>query len=334
MRLIPLLLFVVAMSCVAAPPAGECTRARPESVGEVLVTPRAPQPPVEWTLGRQFDHVLVVVLENKSYDDVMAHPYFRGLAGRGALFTRFNGLFHPSYANYLAMVGGRHFPTSDHKVTRLRDAPSIADLFDTKGLSWRQYAEGFPGQCSLAPGSKETRYTVRHVPFLSFESITSNPKRCRNIMSGEGFDPENLPNYALYVPDLCRAGHDKCGMFSGRLNQSAEWLDGFLAPLLKSPDIMRHTLVVVTFDESSDQTNNHVYTVFLGAGIVPGTRVDDCYDHYNVLRTIEDNFKLGTLGGEDARSAPIVSVFRAGRNTRQGASLPYGQLPDLYAGTR
>jgi len=332
MRLIPLLLFVVAMSCVAAPPAVECTHARPEPVGEVLVTPRAPQRPVEWSLGRQFDHVLIVVLENKDYDEVMAHPYFRDLAGRGALFTRFNGLFHPSYANYLAMVGGRHFPTSDHKVTRLRDTPSIADLFDAKGLSWRQYAEGFSGQCSLDPGSKQSRYTARHVPFLSFESITSNPNRCRNIASGERFDPESLPNYALYVPDLCRAGHDKCGMFSGRLNQSAEWLGGFLAPMLNSPGIMRDTLVIVTFDESSDMSNNHVYTVFLGAGIVPGTRVDECYDHYNVLRTIEENFKLGTLAGEDARSAPIVSVFRAGRNAKQGSLRPSGPVFGTYAG--
>jgi len=31
-----------------------------------------------------------------------------------------------------------------------------------------------------------------------------------------------------------------------------------------------------------------------------------CHDHYDVLRTIEDNFGLRAVGGEDGRSDPIV----------------------------
>ena len=34
--------------------------------------------------------------------------------------------------------------------------------------------------------------------------------------------------------------------------------------------------------------------------------IDGCHDHYDLLRTIEENFGLRTLGGEDERSDPIV----------------------------
>jgi hypothetical protein len=33
------------------------------------------------------------------------------------------------------------------------------------------------------------------------------------------------------------------------------------------------------------------------------------YDHYNVLRTIEDNFGIGTLGLADSTSSPITGIW-------------------------
>jgi acid phosphatase len=74
---------------------------------------------------------------------------------------------------------------------------------------------------------------------------------------------------------------------------------------------MKDTLIIVTFDESATLSNNHIVTLFLGPMVKKGYRENGCYDEYNVLRTIEDNFGIGTLGAEDEKSAPIVNVWNS-----------------------
>lgn len=275
-------------------------------------TPRTPQIVTLWKLGRQFERVLIVVLENMDYSTVIAHPYFKELAGRGALLTRFSGNFHPSYPNYLAMIGGKYFGTLGDRQRNLpRGERTIADLLEARGLTWRQYAEGYAGGCDRSDGSGDRRYRRKHVPFLSFDSVALDRARCANVVPAERFDPHNLPNYAFYTPDQCHDAHDLCDKEETRIDQAARWVEGFLEPLLADPAVMEKTLIVVTFDESQDAAHNHIYTVLLGGMVRPGIEIADCLDHFNVLRTVEDNFGLGTLGGEDARSAPIIDAFRA-----------------------
>jgi hypothetical protein len=62
---------------------------------------------------------------------------------------------------------------------------------------------------------------------------------------------------------------------------------------------MKGTLVVVNFDESLPHADNHVYAALLGDMVKPGTVEPDRYDHYSLLRTIEENFELGTLRRND-----------------------------------
>jgi hypothetical protein len=323
-----LLLLAAPDRAPVAPSTPDCRTFEPRPIARgTSATPRAPQLGSPWSLGRQFEHVLVIVLENQDYDEVMRHDYFRDLAGRGALFTHYNGLFHPSYANYLALVGGKYFGTVKDDQ---RDIPAaertIADLLEARGLTWRQYAEGYPGGCYTGKSASGSLYERKHVPFMSFLSVTKNPARCGAVVPARELDRKNLPAFALYSPDMCHDGHDICGTILARaqgwlgtipganrvgfanrqLDQAAAWLQAFLEPLLADPQVMKDTLVVVTFDESQDSAHNHIYTVFLGGMVERGARVAACYDHYNLLRTIEDDFALGTLGAEDATSVPMV----------------------------
>src|SRR5467141_2447110 len=53
-------------------------------------------------------HVVVIVMENKEYGDVIGQPsapYINGLARRYALATNFYAVSHPSLPNYLALTG-------------------------------------------------------------------------------------------------------------------------------------------------------------------------------------------------------------------------------------
>src|ERR1019366_352518 len=59
------------------------------------------------TLGIRY--VVVVVMENRGYDQIVGSPsapYLNGLIHRYGLATNYTGVAHPSEPNYLALLGG------------------------------------------------------------------------------------------------------------------------------------------------------------------------------------------------------------------------------------
>ncbi|WP_420572722.1 alkaline phosphatase family protein [Kordia sp.] len=73
-------------------------------------------------------------------------------------------------------------------------------------------------------------------------------------------------------------------------------------------NIPKGTLLVVTFDEADYDADgydtnydgpNQIYTVLLGDMIKPGTVVDTPYNHYNLIRTVQENFSLNSLKKND-----------------------------------
>ena len=68
------------------------------------------------------------------------------------------------------------------------------------------------------------------------------------------------------------------------------------------------TLIVITFDEADYNatefdTNydgpNQIYTVLLGDMIKPGTEIETPFNHYSLMKTIEQNFQTDSLGKND-----------------------------------
>ncbi len=269
--------------------------------GLVLASPLAAQPAAKRVETGRFDQVFIIVLENQDAVDVLKDPYMHALALRGTYLSNFHGIGHPSYPNYLAMTGGSTFGVTNNSQKEL-DVASIADLLEAKNFSWAQFAEDYPGgSAKCFTGDYIGRYGRKHAPFLSYTPITSGPRCLQHVSNGANL-AYPLPNYSLYVPNMDNDGHDTSVAFS------ANWLKGFLEPLLIRPELSR-TLVVVTYDESRTD-NNPVYTVFLGSMIRPGTTDYAAYDHYSLLRTIEDNFKLGNLGREDSKASPIIGIWK------------------------
>lgn len=250
---------------------------------------------------QEFNHIIMIVLENASYDEAMSNPYLRSLAQQGALFSNFTAVSHPSYPNYLAMVGGSTFNRTSDSQTTLH-AASIADLLEARGLTWKGYAEDYPGNCFL--GDRSGRYARKHVPFLSFASIQSNPSRCAQVVGADQFQTDwknrQLPNFAFFTPNLDDDGHDT------DLATASKWLENFLTPLLSDGPGMQSTLIEITFDESDSHfDNNQILTLFMGPMVQPGANISTHYNHYDVLRTIEDDFSLGSFQKND-RSAQDI----------------------------
>ncbi|HXN22427.1 MAG TPA: alkaline phosphatase family protein [Candidatus Dormibacteraeota bacterium] len=283
-----------------------------------------PKPPI-LTPGKHFDRVLVIVLENQDYTSAMRDPFLAKMATWGASFSKFKNLYHPSYPNYLAMIAGSSFGShSDNQVTFPDDPahPTIADLLD-----WKAYAEEYPSTDQPFLRDRTGKYVRKHLPFLSFQKIQKTS--FRNVVGVNTKDPHNafvtdvemfrkdpkknpLPRYMFYAPNMDDDGHDPY-FFPGKgLRKASTWLENFLKTWFPwGEKEMKGTLVVVTFDESeSHNSDDLIYTVFLGDMVKNPQVVSKEYNHYSVLRTIEDNFGVGPLNKGDGDADVITEVWK------------------------
>jgi Phosphoesterase family len=277
-----------------------------------------------------FDRVVIIVLENVDYELAIQNKDLSALAAKGASFTNFHALFHPSYPNYLAMVAGTDFGihnrgryVADAQVNFPDDAAhrTIADRLVSAGLDFKQYAEELPaGPCpwnlsSQHVAEKRGNYVRRHVPFLSFREIQQ--KWCDHVIRVDSSNAKNffvqdankgLVAYSFYTPNMNHDGHDTGVAVAGA------WVRKFLDDTF--PEKLRKgTLVIVTFDESGGNRDNRIYTLFLGEMVKDAAQQDPAalarrYTHYSALRTIEDNFGLEPLTANDRDAQPIADIWK------------------------
>ncbi|RYZ89587.1 MAG: hypothetical protein EOP04_06410 [Proteobacteria bacterium] len=251
----------------------------------------------------QVDHVIIVEFENTDYKKAMAQPTFATLAKQGANLSNFYAETHPSQPNYLAMIGGETFGVKGDGNVNIDDR-HIGDLIEEAGKTWKVYADDYPGNCFL--GAKSGEYARKHVPFLSFKNVQTNPQRCANIVEGKGLKADlssgNLPNFALYIPNLSNDGHDTGVAYADN------WLKIKFLPLLDST-LPPNTLVVFTFDESTFFGGNHIYTSFYGDMVEPGSIFSSKTNHYGFLHTVEALLGLGDLGKMDSTSPVIDGIW-------------------------
>jgi len=81
---------------------------------------------------------------------------------------------------------------------------------------------------------------------------------------------------------------------------------------LPKDEQLKRTLVIVTFDESEGNSRpERIYTVFLGAMVKP-QEVTAAYNHYSILRMIEDNFGLDPIHKEsgDGTASLVTGIWK------------------------
>jgi len=248
--------------------------------------------------------VFIVVLENEDAEAALLQPMMASLAARGALLREYYAITHNSQPNYIALVAGSTYGVANDPVTL--NAPHLGDLLDARGVSWKTYAEGYPGGCFL--GAQAGPYVRRHNPLLSFANVQLDPARCARIVPAAQFDADvrdhDLPRFAFYIPDLNHDGHDTS------VAVADAWLRERFEPLLADPNFMDGLLFIVTFDEGRIPGPNRVYCAFAGAGVRPGSVSFARYDHYDLLRTIEEIFHTGTLQRLDDLAKVIGDIWR------------------------
>ena len=265
------------------------------------------------TRGKHFDHVIIVVMENEGTSQALADPRIASLAKEAAWLSNYHALAHPSLPNYLALVAGTTFGvTRDHVETPLK-VESIVDRLEEKGLTWKSYAEDFPGGCFLRSEAGSVRltpratptalYAKRHVPLLNFASVQTNSRRCSRVVNADQFLADargnRLPNYSFYSPNLVDDGHD------APLSTASAWLQRFVHEFKGTTAARRRTLLVVVWDEGGGKDNGVLAMLF--GDVVKPARYSTALTHYSVLRTIEENFGLAPLADGDGHASTLPS---------------------------
>jgi phosphatidylinositol-3-phosphatase len=269
----------------------------------LLVTPASRAAPAAVPA---FDHVVVIVFENKEAASVLgnrAAPTFNSYARRYGKLTRYYGVTHPSLPNYLALVSGSTQGITTDCTGCVVDAPNLADTIEAAGRTWKTYAEGLPAPGFTGPFNG--RYAKKHNPFAYFRDIVESPARRARIVPLTRLAPDlrarALPSFSLIVPDLCHSMHD-CSVSVGDA-----WLRSHAAQFLKLPK----TVVFVVFDEGGTNVRGggHTPALAFGTAVRPGSRFGGVTGHYGILRTVEQAWGLPLLG-RSARVGPVTGIWR------------------------
>ena len=199
---------------------------------------------------------------------------------------------------------------------------------------------------TLLTATPKDQYAVKHDPFVYFHSIIDRQSYCDSHvvnldrLKGDLRTAATTPNLVFIVPDLCDDGHDSpCidGAPGGLISA-----DGFLRTLapaiLASPAFRQDGMLVVTFDEAGSNGpqdsaaccgeepmpgatfppgvngpgGGRIGALVLSRFTAPGTVSTTPYNHYSLLRSIEDIFGLGHLALANGVHSFGRDVFRAG----------------------
>ncbi|MEQ1722685.1 MAG: alkaline phosphatase family protein [Pseudobdellovibrio sp.] len=254
--------------------------------------------------GKYFDRAITVIFENENYTAAIKQPFFNQLARRGANFTNFSAITHPSQPNYIALTSGSLNNVTNDKLVDI-NSKNIVDLLEAKKLTWKAYIEDYPGNCFT--GNLSGKYVRKHNPFISYLNIQNNASRCANIVNASNFEQDaangTLPNYVFYVPNNRNNGHDTNVTFADK------WYSQKFTKYVNDTNFMQNTILISTFDEGQQNAKlNQIYTSIVGATVKSGD-VSAQVNLYSLLNLLEDNWSLGNLGKADVTAAPIPNIW-------------------------
>ena len=195
---------------------------------------------------------------------------------------------------------------------------------------------------SLAPDSYQgdsttgaKNYADRHNPFIYFPDVIGNQSRCAAHQRpfadlARDLKKNSLPAFSFITPDTCNDGHDNpcAGRKVGGLVTADAWLKAQLPPLLSY--LAKHNgLLILNFDEGSAPPSPQALVatpsdyfcpscaaggyggrtgaILISPRLPQGATVTTAYDHYSLLRSIEDSFGIAEHLGLAAQAQPMTA---------------------------
>lgn len=311
------------------------------TIGAGLPAPDAPEPIA--STPPSLDHFFLLYMENKGYSDILGSPnapFVNQLINDYGFADNYYALTHGSLPNYYPQIGGDNFGITYNCTEPCIDATTtLVSNLVAAGKTWKAYAQG------LAPGGDPLvateEYAVDETPFPAFTSIAADPNLTDHMVPLEQMlidlqSPATTPNYAWVDPNEANNGEgpvdDLEGVLKFVFNQldpkhqyNVPALDAFVdqnvtaimdSASWKSSD---RSVIAVTFDEDNNNLSlgfgnegNHIVTVLIpnqaaidagwrGGSFTAGTQ----YNHYSLLRMVEDALGVPTLTQNDKFAEPM-----------------------------
>jgi hypothetical protein len=210
----------------------------------------------------------------------------------------------------------------------------------------------------------DDQYAARHNPFVYFHSILDVPGRCEahvvplTALQGDLAAISTTPNFNWITPNLCNDGHDATpcagpnakGTHEGDLIAADAFLGKWVPVITGSPAFQQDGLLLITLDESSIGDSSaccgepaglntpmpgitgpgggRIGTLAISPYVQPGSTNDKPYNHYSLLRSMEDLFGIPEHLGYAAK--PDVPAFGDDVYNRPGGG-PVPGAPPLSA---
>ena len=304
-------LLALLVACAPVPPAPTLTAVPSATLTITAVpatataasTPSALPTETPTPLVPNFQHIVIIMFENKEFGSVIGNPQmptYNRLAQEYTLLTQYYAIQHPSLPNYIALMGGDTFGIDNNCSDCFVNERSLPDLIEESGRTWKTYQEDMPEPCFL--GDKGD-YVQKHNPFVYFDPIRLNAERCQRSVVALTALPMDiaanaLPNFMFIKPNICNDLHD-C-----ELDITDAWLTNLLGTLIPALDATGQSYVVVMLFEEG-QGDHSCCGLPEGGGRVPVVLYSPLvrnafedptpYTHYSLLKTISAAWGLPYL---------------------------------------
>ncbi|MBV9871176.1 MAG: hypothetical protein JO214_11185 [Frankiaceae bacterium] len=192
------------------------------------------------------------------------------------------------------------------------------------------FGSGMPDGTQSADAGDQ--YAARHNPFVYFHSLIDTGACHRHVvpLTHLRYDlrsPYRTPHFTFITPNLCNDGHDKpckgkdaAGKKTGGLASVDHFLKLWVPRIKRSPAYQKNGLLIIAADESDNgdtasccgeqagpgsprpgirgMGGGRIGALVMGRCIKPGTRDKRKYNHYSLLRSLEDIYGV-RHGGSD-----------------------------------
>ncbi len=307
-RLILLLALLTAASAAAVAPTA-ASSATHHASASATASFRAPAP-----CGRlrrhpaNIRHLIVIVMENHSYSDVLGHArYLTALARVCGVATNYHSIGHPSLPNYLAMTSGSaHGISTDCQPTACpQGGPSIFSQLTARRMLWQAFDESMPTTCSLGG---TTLYAPRHNPAVYYTDVRSVCRK-RDVRAGSPSSGplhsalrSGLGKYVFVTPNICNDMHS-CPVSAGDA-----WLAKWIPAMRASRSYQAgHTAIVIVWDEGG---GGHVPLIVVSPNTPAGARSSRPFTHYSLLHMSESVLGIKSYLGKAVDTGGLGSAFR------------------------
>lgn len=257
----------------------------------------------------RYQHVVWIVMENKTFSDVIDSPnapYINSMARKCGLATDFHAESHPSLPNYIAMTSGDTQGITDD-ADPSSHALSVPSIFSQLGASgWRALIESMPSNCSL---SNSGLYAVRHNPAVYYTNLRT---ACTTRDVPLRYPLNLSAKLTIVIPNTCNDMHS-CPTASDSAAQVRNG-DGWLSRVMPRVFASRQyragsTVVFITWDEDDYHHDQHIPTLVISPSTRPGTKAIARFDHYSLLRTTSDLLDLHISLGAASSALSMKKAF-------------------------